>query len=77
MAHEFVVLRNGLEERYTAYEDIPLDFDHLIKFLPEVPPPPHTAEQHEEIDMWMEKFKKLLEIEKNNALICSKRSTAS
>ena len=35
MAHEFVILRKGKQETYTSYEEIPLDFDHVIKFLPE------------------------------------------
>lgn len=63
MAHEFVVKRNGKLETYTKYEDIPRDFDHLIKFIPEVPKPPHTDEQHEEIDSWNEKLQALMEIE--------------
>lgn len=67
MAHEFVILRKGVLETYTNYEDIPSKFDHVIKFIPEIPPAPHTHEQHEEIDSWGEKFKRLLEIEKNNA----------
>lgn len=77
MAHEFVILRNGKQETYSNYDDIPLDFNHVIKFLPEVPPPPHTHEQHEEIDAWMEKFKRLLEIEKINATNSINRNTVS
>ena len=64
MAHEFVVLINGLLETYEKYEDIPTDFDNLIKFLPEIPAPPHTEEQHEEIEGWNDKFQKLMEIER-------------
>ena len=63
MAHEFIVKRNGLLETYTRYEDIPNDFDHVIKFLPEIPPEPHTEEQHHEIDKWPGKLQALLEIE--------------
>ena len=63
MAHEFIVKRNGVLETYTSYEDIPNDFDHVIKFLPEIPPEPHTHEQHEEIDKWPARLQKLLEIE--------------
>lgn len=65
MAHEFVIIRNGKQETYTAYEDIPLDLDHVIKFIPETPPPPHTEEQHEEIQGWMGKFQKLMAIERS------------
>lgn len=64
MAHEFVIMRNGVLETYTDYDDIPLDFEHVIKFIPEVPEPPHTDEQHEEIESWNEKLQALMEIER-------------
>lgn len=67
MPHEFVVRRNGILEIYTKYEDIPEDFEHLIKFLPEIPEGPHTDEQHEEIDSWNEKLQILLNRERENA----------
>ena len=67
MAHEFVIIRKGKQETYTTYEDIPLDLDHVIKFLPEIPPPPHTQEQHEEIDSLLGKLQKLIDVEKENA----------
>ena len=65
MAHEFVILRNGILETYDKYEDIPEKFDNLIKFLPDIPDGPHTHEQHEEIDSWNEKLKELLKKETN------------
>lgn len=67
MAHEFVVKRNGVLETYTQYEDIPNEFDHIIKFLPEIPPEPHTEEQHEEIESWNEKLQALMEIERGRS----------
>jgi len=63
MAHEFVVKRNGILETYTDYNDIPANFDHVIKFLPEIPPEPHTEEQHEEIEKWPARLQKLMKIE--------------
>ena len=64
MPHRFVV-RVGSELRtYERYEDIPAEFDHLIEFLPEIPPPPHTDEQHQEIDAWQPRFERLMEIER-------------
>lgn len=63
MMHEFKILRNGILETYTNYDDIPGSFDHVIKFAPAIPPEPHTDEQHEEIEQWHSKFKKLMEIE--------------
>lgn len=63
MAHEFVILRNGIIETYDKYEDIPESFDNVIKFLPEIPDGPHTHEQHEEIDAWNDKLKELMKRE--------------
>lgn len=65
MKHEFVILRKGVLETYNKYEDIPEDFDHIIKFLPDIPDGPHTDEQHEEIDSWNEKLQELLKKERN------------
>lgn len=64
MAHEFVILRNDILETYDKYEDIPEFFDHVIKFLPEIPPGPHTHEQHEEIDSWNDRLKELMKRER-------------
>ena len=36
----------------------------MIAFIPEIPPDPHTEEQHEEIESWNSKFQKLMEIER-------------
>lgn len=64
MPHRFVVkIGNDLHE-YTKYEDIPDRFDQVIEFCPEMPPGPHTQEQHDEIDSWVPKFDRLMEIER-------------
>ena len=47
--HKFVIMKNNELFTYTNFEDIPSDFDHMIEFLPEIPPEPHTEEQHREI----------------------------
>jgi hypothetical protein len=65
MPNEFVILKNNKLETFTKYEDIPEKFDNLIKFLPEIPEPPHTHEQHEELDLWNERLKELLKRETN------------
>ena len=44
-------------------KDIPDDLDHVIEFLPEIPPGPHTSEEHDEIEQWHNQFLKLMEIE--------------
>lgn len=67
MPHEFVIKRNGILETYTKFEDIPLDFEHVIKFMPEIPPEPHTEEEHEEIEEWNDRFQMLMQRERENA----------
>jgi hypothetical protein len=62
--HKFVVKRAGVLETYTEYDAIPLDFDHVIEFNPSIPEPPHTEEQHAEIDLWPGRLEKLMEIER-------------
>ena len=63
MGHRFVIMQDDRLLEYTEYEQIPDQFDHVIEFAPEIPPGPHTDQQHEEIDQWQVKFKKLMEIE--------------
>lgn len=62
--HKFVVKKDGELFTYNEYEDIPLDFDHVIEFNPSIPPDPHTSEQHEEIEKWPGRLQKLMEIER-------------
>jgi hypothetical protein len=63
MKGEYVVMINGKLETFTDYYDIPNTFQHVIKFQPELIPEPHTPEQHEEIETWNDKLKRLMEIE--------------
>lgn len=60
MPHRFDIILNGKIQSYTEFESIPDEFEHLVAFLPEIPPPPHTAEQHAEIDTWQDKFNQLM-----------------
>ena len=46
---------------FERYEDIPEEFDYLIEFVPEVPPGPHTEQEHEEIASWLDKFDRIME----------------
>ena len=66
MAHEFVLLINGELKTFTEYEDIPDKFDHVIRFLPDVP--------HSEVDhdgpaggIWNERLQELMQKERDNA----------
>ena len=64
MAHEFVLLVKGELKTYTNYEDIPDEFDNVIKFIPEIPDGPHSHNEHDEIEKWNEKLQLLLEKER-------------
>jgi len=55
---------SGQLHTFDRYEDIPLEFDRVIEFCPEIPPGPHTQEQHDEIDAWVPRFQRLMEIER-------------
>tara|TARA_B100000959_G_scaffold37787_1_gene36538 strand:+ start:135 stop:344 length:210 start_codon:yes stop_codon:yes gene_type:complete len=64
MAHEFILLIDGELKTYTKYEDIPEDFDNVIKFAPDV------SEEERQVDgcegstyLWNERLKELLEKE--------------
>ena len=52
---------------FTDYKDIPEDFQfkHVIKFVPEIPPAPHTAADHAVIGEWNDILTKLMERERN------------
>ena len=66
MAHEFVIIdENNKQQTYTRWEDIPPTFRNVVKFIPEVPDAPHTAEDHAEIDQWHGKLQMLMERETN------------
>lgn len=64
MKGEFVLIVNGQECTYNNYNDIPDDFDHVIKFLPEIPQGPHTHEQHEDISLWNQRLQMLMDKER-------------
>lgn len=64
MAHEFVLLIKGELKTYTNYEDIPDEFDNVIKFIPEIPDGPHSHNEHDEIEKWNEKLQLLMEKER-------------
>ena len=56
-----MIMRNDAIEVYDQYESIPSDLDHVIEFVPEIPPGPHTNQPHKEIDAWPDLFLQLME----------------
>ena len=63
MAHQFAILIDGKVQVFDNYDDIPETFENVIRFEPEVPPEPHTEEQHHEIEQWNDKLQQLLKSE--------------
>jgi len=63
MAHQFAILIDGKVQVFNNYDDIPETFENVIRFEPEVPPEPHTEEQHHEIEQWNNKLQQLLKRE--------------
>ena len=61
---EFQFIKNGELVTYDKYEDIPEDFEHVIKFIPDVPAEPHTDEEHAEMAIWNTKLQELMEKER-------------
>ena len=60
---EFKVLINGKLKTFDDYNKIPMSFENLISFKFDVPPEPHTQEQHVEINKWPDRMKELMKRE--------------
>tara|TARA_B100000745_G_C19917467_1_gene308200 strand:+ start:223 stop:429 length:207 start_codon:yes stop_codon:yes gene_type:complete len=63
MTGEFTVMINGELVTYTNYNDIPDTFEHVIKYAPDWPEPPHTQEDHDYMETFNNKLQRLMEIE--------------
>ena len=61
---EFQFIINRELVTFDKYEDIPDEFEHVIKFLPDVIPEPHTEEEHAEVAQWNTRLQKLMEKER-------------
>ena len=61
---QFVVLEDGepVTVKFTDLKDIPENFDymHVIKFVGNIPPAPHSIQDHEQIAMLQREFNKYL-----------------
>ena len=56
----FVVKRDGELIEVDRCGDLPDDFDHLIRFEPTIPEPPHSINDHEEMTKWTEYLQELV-----------------
>ena len=61
---EFQFIINGELVTFDKYEDIPNEFEHVIKFLPDIILPPHTEDEHEELAKWDDRLQELMEKER-------------
>ena len=61
---EFQFIINGELVTFDKYEDIPNEFEHVIKFIPDIPEDPHTEDEHDEIAVWNTRLQQLMEKER-------------
>ena len=64
--HFKFILTDDTEVEYNDLRDIPEDLDimHVLKYLPDVPPEPHTAEDHALIVEFIDNMNKYMEKER-------------
>jgi len=56
MKGQFIVKVGTSLLEFSDYNDIPNEFDHLIKFVLFEPPEPHTQADHDFINTFTDKF---------------------
>lgn len=60
-------MKNGELETYTDFDSIPQQFEHVIEFAPTIPEPPHTPQQHQEMEQWNTRLQELVTRERSYA----------
>ena len=60
----FDLIVDGVLRSYQRWEDLPVVFDHVVRFEPDIPPAPHSEEQHEDAALWNARLQQLMEIER-------------
>ena len=70
------ILKDDTTVKFTDYKDIPedLDFLHVLKFVPDIPPEPHTPEDHAVIHEWNERLNIFMQKEREE---CRKHYASS
>jgi hypothetical protein len=64
---EYTILLDGQLLHFTHWDDLPAEFDAMIKFMPDIPPGPHTHEQHEAIERLPQIFREFMLRERKHA----------
>ena len=52
MKGEFVIREGSAIITYEDFDEIPMEFDNLISFKPIAPEPPHSEEDHQEMETY-------------------------
>ena len=65
---EFQFIINGELVTFDNYEDIPDEFEHVIKFLPDILEDTHTEDEHKELALWNDRLQQLMEKERARSL---------
>ena len=60
MKGKFVIKIGSAIVTYEDFDDIPIEFDNLISFKPDAPEPPHSEEDHKEMEKYNEKLQQLM-----------------
>ena len=60
MKGKFVIKIGSAIVTYEEFDDIPMEFDNLISFKPDAPEPPHSEEDHKEMEKYNEKLQELM-----------------
>ena len=56
----FVIREGSATITYEDFDEIPMEFDNLISFKPTAPEPPHSEEDHKEMETYNEKLQELM-----------------
>ena len=64
MKGEFVIREGSAIITYEDFDEIPMEFDNLISFKPDAPEPPHSEEDHQEMETYNAKLQELMKRER-------------
>ena len=60
MKGEFIIREGSAIITFEYFDEIPMEFDNLISFKPDAPEPPHSKEDHEEMETYTTKLQELM-----------------
>lgn len=63
----YLIKEGSCYMEFHDWNDIPMEFDNLIRFEPAVIPEPHTEEEHEIMESYNDKLQELMKRERKYA----------